>query len=142
MPPSQICVAPDYVLIPRNKQDEFVAAMKEHYKSFYPEGALKSADYGRIVNAQHHARLQVLLERTNGKVVMGGEIDERKGFEPTVVQDVREQDSLLEEYVFLSIVKLTTEFPLFREIFGPILPLVHVDNVAAAIDFINSRYAS
>lgn len=90
-------MAPDYVLIPREKQAEFVAALKEHNAAFFPEGPLKSTSYGRIVTAAHQERLKSILDRTRGDIVFGGKTDDEKGFEPTVVDNVKEGDSLLEE---------------------------------------------
>ncbi|KAG5338228.1 hypothetical protein C0989_007898 [Termitomyces sp. Mn162] len=116
----QICVAPDFVLVLREKQEELAAALKVAHDSFYPEGALNSMS--RIISDTHHKRLRGLLERTQGKIIFGGRTDEKRGFEPTIVKDVSEGDSLLEE-----------------EIFGPILPLVPVDSVEDAIEFISSR---
>jgi aldehyde dehydrogenase (NAD+) len=97
----QICIAPDYVLIPRDKQVEFVAALTEHYHKFFPEGPLKSSSYSRIVSTVHHSRLMSLLARTKGTIALGGRVDDNKGFEPTVVRDVYDGDSLLEEYEHL-----------------------------------------
>lgn len=85
------------MLIPREKQDELVAALIAHSKNFYPEGALKSSSYGRIVTRVHHSRLKGLLERTKGTVAAGGRVDDEKGFEPTIVRDVQENDVLLDE---------------------------------------------
>ncbi|KAG6852860.1 hypothetical protein C0991_008495 [Blastosporella zonata] len=118
----QICVAPDFVLVLREKQDELAAALKAAYDSFYPEGALNSASISRIISEGHHERLKGLLARTQGQIVFGGQTDDRKGFEPTIVKNVTANDSLLEE-----------------EIFGPILPLVPVDSIEDAIEFVNSR---
>lgn len=54
---------------------------------------------------------------------MGGKNDPTKFYiEPTVVQNVTEKDSLMQE-----------------EIFGPILPLVTCESFSEAVDFINSR---
>lgn len=94
----QICVAPDFVLIPREKQDEFIDALKEHYQAFYPEGALNSKSIGRIVSSAHFKRLEDILARTKGEVVMGGKTTGEEGlrFEPTVVKDVKGDDSLME----------------------------------------------
>ncbi|KAG6815270.1 hypothetical protein H0H93_010376, partial [Arthromyces matolae] len=118
----QICVTPDFVLVLRDKQEELCQALKEAYESFYPDGALNSTSIGRIVTEAHHKRLTGLLERTKGEIVFGGRINDKKGFEPTIVKNVPGDDSLLEE-----------------ELFGPILPLVPVDSVEEAIEFVNDR---
>ncbi|KAF8881169.1 aldehyde dehydrogenase [Gymnopilus junonius] len=75
----QICVAPDYILAERSIVDALVESLKEHYRSFYPEGALKSDDYGFIVSDYHFERLKGLLKRTKGKIVLGGKWDEEPG---------------------------------------------------------------
>lgn len=98
----QICVAPDYVIIVREKQEEFVAALKEHYRNFFPDGALKSDSYSRVVSEAHFIRLKAVLAQTKGKLVLGGQTDEKRGFEPTIVQDVAQDDPLLDEYACLS----------------------------------------
>lgn len=58
---------------------------------------MKSPSYGRIVSAKHHARLRGLLENSKGKVVLGGGVNDKLGFEPTIVIDVKDGDSLLSE---------------------------------------------
>lgn len=118
----QICMAPDYVIVPRNKQDEFVAALKTHVDTFFPEGAFNSKFFARIISTAHHNRLKGLLNRTQGQIVFGGNVNNKNGFEPTVVRDVKDGDSLLEE-----------------EIFGPILPVIPVDDISEAIEFVNAR---
>jgi len=77
----------------------------------------------RIFSEPHFKRLRGLLARTKGTVVMGREVDEAKRkMQLTVVTDVEEGDALLES-----------------EIFGPILPIVPVDSVQDAIDYVNSH---
>lgn len=57
--------------------------------------------FGKIVSEPHFRRLRALLERTKGKVVMGGKVDEaRRKIQLTVVVDVEEDDALLEGYVY------------------------------------------
>lgn len=59
----------------------------------------------------------------SGKVAVGGKIDtEEKFIEPTVLVDVTSDDLVMQE-----------------EIFGPILPIVNVNNAFDAIKFINGR---
>ncbi|KAJ8597086.1 aldehyde dehydrogenase [Rhizopogon salebrosus TDB-379] len=119
----QICIAPDYVVVQRDKQDELVKAFQKHYHAFFPRGALDSPSFGSIVSELHHKRLTSLLARTKGEVVLQGRADAaRKRLEPTIVKDVVDGDSLLEE-----------------ELFGPILPIVAVDSLKQAIDFVNAR---
>ena len=52
----QTCVAPDYVLVPESLHDAFVAELVAAVTTFFGADRSKSADYGRIVNARHHAR--------------------------------------------------------------------------------------
>ncbi|KAF8069067.1 NAD-aldehyde dehydrogenase [Lyophyllum atratum] len=121
----QTCVAPDYILVPRSFQDKFVAALKTAYESFYPgaEGPSSPDAYSRIVTPQAYKRIKGLLDNTKGSVVFGGETDEASKFiAPTAVRDVKEGDSLMSE-----------------EIFGPLLPIVPVEDVDEAIAFVNAR---
>ncbi|KDR77921.1 hypothetical protein GALMADRAFT_118796 [Galerina marginata CBS 339.88] len=119
----QICVAPDYILAEKAIVPALVEALKEHHSAFYPQGALNSDSYSRVVSEAHFERLKTILGRTKGKVVLGGKWEEgpgKRGFEPTIVVDVKPGDALLEE-----------------EIFGPILPIVSVENVDEAINYLN-----
>ncbi|GLB42204.1 putative aldehyde dehydrogenase family protein [Lyophyllum shimeji] len=121
----QTCVAPDYILVPRSFQDKFVAALKSAYESFYPgpEGPSAPEAYSRIITPQAFKRIKGLLDNTKGSVVFGGETDEASKFiAPTAVRDVKEGDSLMSE-----------------EIFGPVLPIVPVENVDEAIAFVNAH---
>ena len=99
----QICVAPDYVLVPRQKQDELIQGFEKAYKAFFPNGALDDMHYGSIVNGMHFQRLSNLLDRSEGEkvggVMAGSKDPENRRFEPIVVKGVKANDSLLEEYV-------------------------------------------
>ena len=119
----QTCVAPDYVLVPRAFQDTFVQALKETYESFYPESVKAPEAYSRIVTPQAFNRVKSLLDNTKGEVVFGGETDaETKFIAPTVIKNVSADDSLMSE-----------------EVFGPLLPIVPVEDVDEAINFVNER---
>lgn len=95
----QICVAPDYVLIPREAQDNFIEQLKKVHKEFLPDGdALKSESYARMVSEGHAARIKKLIDNTKGKIVLGGENDvQAKFIAPTVIRDVPLDDITMEE---------------------------------------------
>ncbi|KAF9474391.1 aldehyde dehydrogenase [Pholiota conissans] len=137
---SPICISPEYVLVERTVA-MFVDACVVVLKEFYPDGALNSSSYGRIVTTEHRKRLKDLLERTNGRIVTGGWMRlEEKAIESTIIADVGSEDSLMEGCVifyFLFVFNLTNY--LDREIFGPFLPVVAVDSVDDTIDYINDR---
>ncbi|KAF9009920.1 NAD-aldehyde dehydrogenase [Cyathus striatus] len=121
----QTCVAPDYILVPKDFQDTFVKALQDAHSSFYPteSGPSVPYQYCRLITPQAFKRVKTLLDITKGTVAIGGETDEAtKYIAPTIVKDVKGDDSLMTE-----------------EIFGPVLPIVPVENVDEAIKFVNER---
>ncbi|KZT70410.1 aldehyde dehydrogenase [Daedalea quercina L-15889] len=119
----QLCVCPDHVYVPRAKQDAFIDALLKHYDAFWPKGAFhEEARWGKIINPPHHERLRNLLQRTKGELVKGGEYDGDRRITPTIVKNVAPDDSLMED-----------------ELFGPILPLIPVDDIEETIRLINEQ---
>lgn len=121
----QTCIAPDYVIIERSVQDAFIAEVKKVAAEFWPQTIKDSKDFSRIVNQRHWNRIRDLAVNTKGEVVLGNINDavEAERFIPlTVIKNVSGDDSTMSD-----------------EIFGPVLPLVPVDNVRGALDFINAR---
>ncbi|EFN83362.1 Aldehyde dehydrogenase, dimeric NADP-preferring, partial [Harpegnathos saltator] len=117
----QTCIAPDYILCTPEVQDKFIDNAKKILKEWYGENPQESADLVRIVTDKHYQRLVDLLD--NGKIVVGGNVNStEKYIEPTVLVDVKSTDSVMQ-----------------HEIFGPILPIVNVNNAYEAIEFINKR---
>ncbi|KAI0064306.1 NAD-aldehyde dehydrogenase [Artomyces pyxidatus] len=117
----QTCMAPDYVLVPKDFVDTFVNACVDTLKEFFPDGAEKSDSFARIVTPSHFARVKGLLDGTQGKIVFGGSTDADARFiEPTLVVGVKSDDSLI-------------------ELFGPILPIIAVDSLDEAIEVVNSQ---
>ena len=96
-------MAPDYVLVPRNQQDALVTAFKKAYDSFwpYPKGPLDEKSQLPNVNITPPSqdRIKNLIARTQGTIVMGGQ-SEGKRVAPTIVKDVKEDDILMEEFVY------------------------------------------
>ncbi len=115
----QTCVAPDYVLVQDSVHDALVNRMVSTIREFYGDEPQRSPDFGRIINERHHARLTRLLDGAN--VVTGGETDAADRYiAPTIVRDVSPSDPMMQE-----------------EIFGPILPVIAVPSVEAAITQVN-----
>ncbi|EJD01020.1 aldehyde dehydrogenase [Fomitiporia mediterranea MF3/22] len=119
----QTCIAPDYILIPAEAQDKLVDEFAKVLKSFYPDGALKSDSYARMVNDVHFKRVKGMLDDTKGEIVIGGETDEaQKYIAPTVVKNVSPEDMLMGQ-----------------EIFGPVIPILPVKDIDEAISLVNAR---
>ena len=125
----QTCIAPDYALVPENMVEPLVAAMKVATKKMLdPEGKgiQQAGNYARIVNERHYKRLISALDEAvaaGARVVMGGEKDDLDCYlSPTVIVDVPEHCSLLQE-----------------EIFGPILPIRTYQNLEEAISYIKDK---
>lgn len=117
----QTCVAPDYVLVHPSQEQPLLSAIKSTLREFYGDDPKKSADYGRIVNDRHHTRLVRLLGA--GEVVTGGQHDAAQRYlAPTVLRNVPADAPVMAD-----------------EIFGPILPVLTVPDVNAAIRFVTAR---
>lgn len=119
----QTCVAPDYVLVERGAHGELVSALADTMADFLDGNAHESSNLGRIISDRHHSRLVGLLDGHGGDVVTGGEHDATDRFlAPTLVADPDIDSRLMRE-----------------EIFGPVLPVIAVDSVEEAIDFVTAR---
>ncbi len=122
----QTCIAPDYVLLPKASIPAFVEEMKKYLARHYGGDIVANPDYSSIVNAGQYSRLKGYLDQAHAagaKIVelAAGDAGQRV-LPPTLVLDAREDLALMQD-----------------EIFGPILPLVGVDSVDAAIDYVNAR---
>jgi len=117
----QTCVAPDYVLVPPALEQPLLEEIKQAVTGFFGAEPKGSPDYGRIVSARHHERLSKLL--ASGEVVVGGHTDPATRYiAPTVLRNVAPDSPVMAD-----------------EIFGPILPVLTVPDVDAAIAFVNAR---
>ena len=114
----QICIAPDYVLADATIRDELVGKLGEAVAAFEAGSTGK-----RIVNERHFGRLTAALAATKGTVAVGGGSDAATiEIQPTIVVDPALDEPLMTD-----------------EIFGPILPVVTVQSLDEAIDFVNAR---
>jgi len=117
----QTCVAPDYVLAHDSIADKLVEEIRKSIKNFYGEDPRQSSDFARISSPRHFSRLDAML--ASGNIAIGGQTDEQDRYiSPTVLVDVKASDAVMQE-----------------EIFGPILPVLAVQSIDDAIDFVNAR---
>jgi len=120
----QTCIAPDYVLVARPLRDRLVAAIEAAVSDFYGADPQTSDDYGRIISDDHFERIAGLLRSTGaGTVAVGGTTDAPTRYiAPTVLVDTDPTSDVMSE-----------------EIFGPVLPVLTVDDIDEAIDFVTDR---
>ncbi|KAF2892523.1 hypothetical protein ILUMI_13651 [Ignelater luminosus] len=118
----QICIAPDYILCTKEVQDKFISIAAKVLKEWYGDDVESSPDYCRIISDKHYSRLNnFLADKKN--IAIGGKSNAANRFiEPTILVNVNPNDSVMQE-----------------EIFGPILPIVIIENPHEAINFINAR---
>lgn len=117
----QSCIAPDYVLVPRRVGPTLLRELGSGISAFYGQNPLSSPDYGRIASTPHFDRLMELV--AGGRVFEGGEADRNARYiAPTLLTDVDIEHPLMQE-----------------EIFGPLLPVLEVDDVEQAIRFVQQR---
>jgi aldehyde dehydrogenase (NAD+) len=117
----QTCVAPDHVLVERRAAAPLLAALVRRIREFYGEDAAASPDYGRIATERHAARFERLL--AGQRIHYGGRVDVAQRYvEPTIVLDPSPDSALMQE-----------------EIFGPVLPVIAVDDMGAAMRLVAAR---
>jgi coniferyl-aldehyde dehydrogenase len=122
----QTCIAPDYVLLPEQKREEFIAEAQKAARKFYPRLAA-NPDYTSIISDRHYQRLRRLLEEAKAQGARIVELnpalealEPARKLAPTLVIDPGEDLTLMRE-----------------EIFGPVLPVKTYRTLDEAIDYVN-----
>ncbi|MEM1197367.1 MAG: coniferyl aldehyde dehydrogenase [Pseudomonadota bacterium] len=126
----QICLAPDYLYVPEEKEDEAVAGVSNGVASMYPT-LLENDDYASVVSDRHFERLQGLVEDARDK---GAEVIE--------VNPAGEDFSNANQRKMpLNILKNVTDdmTVMQEEIFGPVLPVKTYKAVDQAVDYVNEH---
>ena len=116
----QTCLAPDYLLVDSSIRDQFVDTLL----TTLAEVRAEAPDAGMpIVNDRQFQRLAGYLEATKGTIAVGGATSEAdRRIQPTVILDPDPDEPAMCE-----------------EIFGPLLPVITVDDLDEAIRFVNGR---
>jgi len=122
----QTCVAPDYILVHESVEQPFIDKLRATIDDFYGSDPKGSKDYGKIVNDRHFARLVGLLDAGGFQTTVTGGKEKAdptsRYMPPTILSGVSPDAKVMQE-----------------EIFGPILPVIPVPDVDAAISFVNGR---
>ena len=117
----QTCVAPDYILVAKEIRGSLIEHLVKESERQYGPKPLENKDYGKIINEKHYRRILSLIDEE--KVVTGGYGNqETLQIAPTILKDVTEDDSVMQE-----------------EIFGPLLPILTYDDIEEAIEFVQKR---
>jgi aldehyde dehydrogenase (NAD+) len=102
----QMCIAPDYILVPHHLKEALIKELIIAIQKFYGADAESSEHYGKIINEKQWLRLSSYLG--DGEIVYGGKSNREKLFiEPTIMVGVQPDAKIMQD-----------------EIFGPILPIL------------------
>ncbi len=124
----QTCIAPDYVLVPRESAEAFAQLAREQARRMYPAG-LADRDYCSIVDRRQYERLCGYLDEaaqagTRSFAAFDGPARDDAGHRlgPVILLDPPPALAVMRD-----------------EIFGPILPVLPYDRPEDAIEFINAQ---
>ena len=126
----QICLAPDYMYVPEDKEVEAIGAVSDGVHAMYPK-LLENDDYTSVVTDKHFDRLQTLVKDARNK---GADVIEiNPGDEDFSNTNARKMP--------LTIIRNPTDDMevMQDEIFGPVLPVKTYKAVDEAIDYINDH---
>jgi coniferyl-aldehyde dehydrogenase len=123
----QTCLAPDYLMVPEGKRDQFVAAAKRIVAERYPD--TNQSSYTSVIDEKSYKRLRATLEDAKQKgaelvsLVPGATFnDQLRKIPPHVVLNVTDDMVIMQE-----------------EIFGPLLPVRTYKTIDEVIGFVNGR---
>ena len=117
----QTCIAPDYLLIHKSLQQQFVEEFKLAVERLHGRDPRQSEHYVRLVNERAFDRVAAYLQ--DGRVVAGGTINRAERYiEPTLLADVSPSAAVMQE-----------------EIFGPVLPMITFENRDEVKRFVAER---
>lgn len=128
----QVCVCPDYVMVPDDHLDSFVDTARETLRGMFPT-VIANADYCSSVNQANFDRVVRLIDdaRAHGARVEtigpeGESLPDRasRKIAPTIVRDIDDRMRIADE-----------------EVFGPVLTVMGYSRLNEAIDYINGRPA-
>ncbi len=125
----QLCLSPDYVVVPIELEEQLIARVVHEAQSMYPN-ITENEDYAGIINERHFARLQNYLDDAVAK-----------GAKLTIVGANKTRASASNRRMPLHILQNVNDDMLVmqEEIFGPVLPFMTYSDVTEVPDMIEPR---
>jgi coniferyl-aldehyde dehydrogenase len=126
----QICLAPDYVLAPKDQVEGFVAAAQASVATMFPT-IKDNPDYTSIIAQRHYDRITGYIDdaRAKGARVIelkpeGEDLSQQphRKIAPTLILEPTDDMKVMQE-----------------EIFGPVLPVKSYQTLDEALDYVNGR---
>jgi coniferyl-aldehyde dehydrogenase len=123
----QICTSVDYLLLPRERIEEFIRLAPAIVAARYP--GIGAADYGSIIDGRSFARITHALEDARAR-----------GARVIPLLPGQPWDAVTRKIAPHLVIEPGAESELMqREIFGPVLPLIGYGDLKEAVAFINAR---
>ena len=127
----QICIAPDYVLLPRDQKSAFAHSARSAVDQMFPSGLKDNNDYTSVLGQRHFDRLSDYVKDARNK---GAEIIELNPKDENFSQQPHHK--LPPTLIFGA----TDDMKVMQnEIFGPLLPVRLTRDTFEAIDYVNAR---
>ncbi|MFN7178949.1 coniferyl aldehyde dehydrogenase [Hyphomonas sp.] len=127
----QICLAPDYAFVPKEKTQDFIGAATRAVETMYASGLKDNDDYTSVINQRHYDRIMGYVEDARAKGAQVVEINPKSEnfaqqphhkIPPTLIVDPTDDMKVMQD-----------------EIFGPILPIKSYGDAKDAVAYINAH---
>lgn len=124
----QTCIAPDYVLVPNSRLDDFIRAYKSKFNRMYPEKS-RLQDFSNMINTAQADRIRNWLnsaEQSGATIhhLIDNATDTKneQSINPVIVTNCDNDQALIQQ-----------------EIFGPVLPVIGYESLEDAVAYVNDR---
>lgn len=124
----QTCIAPDYLLVPKGKEQAFIDAYAKAFSKMYPN-IKDNDDYTAIINQRQYERLQSWLNEAK-----------EQGATLHPINPANEDLSGTRKLALHFVTNTQDAMKIVQEeLFGPIFPIIGYDSLDDAIEYINAR---
>lgn len=126
----QICLSPDYVFVPEEQVDDFIATAQAIFPHLFPT-LRDNPDYTSIINQRHYDRVNGYIDEARDAGVHIVELNPAN-------EDFSQQDH--HKLPVTLMVNPSNNLKVMQdEIFGPLLPIKPYKSIEDVVDFVNRR---